>query len=446
MTRSVATALLVALVAARLVAQAPPAAASAPAASVLVKAGRLVDVRAGNVLSNQAILIEGERIKEVGPAATVMPHAPSGAKVMDLGTATILPGLIDCHTHVTSDPGDYYQQLFRQSPIDQAVVAHVFAKRTLEAGFTTIRNVGADEFVDVALRNAINSGVVAGPRMQVSTMPLSATGGHGDVNGFSPYLRFEQLSGIVNGVDEIRSKIRWEIKYGADLIKVLAGAGVLSEEESVGAPQYSQEELNAVVQEAAMWGKKVAAHAHGAEAIKRAVRAGVASVEHGSLIDEEGVRLMKERGTYLVADIYNDDYILAEYTRLGFPQKIIEKERLVGRQQRENFKKAVEAGVKIAFGTDAGVYPHGWNAKQFAHMVRWGTTPLQAIQAATVNAADLIGWSDRVGALEPGKFADVIGVAGDPLQDVTVLEHVGFVMKGGQVVKDSLTGGVKAAR
>ena len=195
-----------------------------------------------------------------------------------------------------------------------------------------------------------------------------------------------------------------------------------------------------------MWGRKVAAHAHGAEAIKRAVRAGVASVEHGSLIDDEGIRLMKEHGTYLVADIYNDDYIIAEYTRLGFPQKIIEKERLVGRQQRENFKKAVQAGVKIAYGTDAGVYPHGWNAKQFAHMVRWGTTPLQAIQAATVNAADLLGWRDLVGALEPGKFADVIGVMGDPLQDVTVLEHVGFVMKGGQVVKDSLTGGAKAAR
>src|SRR5207245_1321115 len=334
----------------RLPAQAP----TAPAApqTALVKAGRLVDARAGAVLTNQAILIEGERIKELG----------------------------------------------------------------------------------------------AGPRMLVSTMPLSATGGHGDVNGFSPYLRFEQLSGIVNGVDEIRSKIRWEIKYGADLIKVLASAGVLSEEESVGAPQYSQEELNAIVEEAAMWGRKVAAHAHGAEAIKRAVRAGVASVEHGSLIDDEGIRLMKEHGTYLVADIYNDDYIIAEYTRLGFPQKIIDKERLVGRQQRENFKKAVQAGVKIAYGTDAGVYPHGWNAKQFAHMVRWGTTPLQAIQAATVNAADLLGWRDLVGALEPGKFADVIGVMGDPLQDVTVLEHVGFVMKGGMIVKESRTGGAMAER
>jgi imidazolonepropionase-like amidohydrolase len=414
--------------------------------SVLVRAGRLIAVRGGTVLTNQAILIEGDRIKEVGAADAVAGHAPRDARVIDLRNATVLPGLIDCHTHITSEPGDYYKQLFRMSAIDEAVKAHLYAKRTLDAGFTTVRNVGAGEFIDVALRNAINEGAVPGPRMLVSTMPLSATGGHGDVNGMSPYLRFEGFSGIANGVDQIREKIRFEVKYGADLIKVLASAGVLSEEESVGAPQYSQEELNAVVEEAAMWGRKVAAHAHGAEAIKRAVRAGVASVEHGSLIDDEGIRLMKERGTYLVADIYNDDYIIAEYTRLGFPQKIIEKERLVGRQQRENFKKAVQAGVKIAFGSDAGVYPHGWNAKQFAHMVRWGTTPMQAIQAATVNAADLIGWADRVGALEPGKFADVIAVVGDPLQDVAVLEHVVFVMKGGQVVKDSLTGGAKAAR
>ena len=414
--------------------------------TLLVRAGRLLAVRTGAMLTNQAILIDGDRIKEVGPADAVAGHAPKDARVIDLRSATVLPGLIDCHTHITSDPGDYYKQLFRMSPIDEAVRAHIYAKRTLDAGFTTVRNVGAGEFIDVALRNAINEGAVPGPRMLVSTMPLSATGGHGDVNGMSPYLRFDGFTGIANGVDQLRAKIRFEVKYGADLIKVLASAGVLSEEESVGAPQYSQEELNAIVEEAAMWGRKVAAHAHGAEAIKRAVKAGVASIEHGSLIDDEGIRLMKERGTYLVADIYNDDYIVAEYTRLGFPQKIIDKERLVGRQQRENFKRAVQAGVKIAYGTDAGVYPHGWNAKQFAHMVRWGTTPLQAIQAATVNAADLLGWADRVGALEPGKFADVIAVTGDPLQDVTLLEHVGFVMKGGQVVKDSLTGGAKAAR
>src|SRR3989454_136866 len=426
---------LAALLGATLVLSAPAQQATRP--QVLVKAGRLIDPKAGTVLANQAILVEGDRVKETGPAATVAAHAAPGARVIDLGAATVLPGLIDCHTHITSDPGDYYyEQLFRRSPIDEAVVAHIYARRTLEAGFTTVRNVGADEFVDVALRNAIDRGDVAGPRMQVSTMPLSATGGHGDVNGFSPYLRFEQFSGIANGVDEIRSKVRWEIKYGADLIKVLASAGVLSEEESVGAPQYTQEELNVLVAETAMWGKKVAAHAHGAEAIKRAVRAGVASIEHGSLLDDEGIRLMEEKGTYLGGDVYNDDYILAEYARLGYPQKTIDKERQVGRAQRENFQRAVRAGVKIAFGTDAGVYPHGWNAKQFAHMVRWGLTPMHAIQAATVSAADLMGWSDRVGSLEPGHYADVIAVHGDPLADITTLEKVAFVMKGGVVVKE----------
>ena len=404
---------------------------------ILIKAGRLIDTRAGAVLTNQAILIEGERIKEVGPVQTVAAHAPATARVIDLGGATVLPGLIDCHTHVTSQPANYYEDLFRKSPIDQAIVAHVYARRTIEAGFTTIRDVGAAEFIDVALRNAINAGTVVGPRMQVATLTVGATGGHGDISGFSPYLKFGQFSGIADGVDEIRKLIRFEIKNGADLIKLLATAGVLSEEESVGAPQFSQEEMNAVVLEAAMWGKKVAAHAHGTEGIKRAIRAGVASIEHGSLLDDEAIKMMKERGTYLVADIYNDDYIIAEYKRLGYPDKIIEKEQMVGRLQRESFQRAVKAGVKIAFGTDAGVYPHGWNAKQFAHMVKWGMTPMQALQAATVSAADLLSWSDRIGTLETGKFADIIAVTGDPLADVSVLEHVVFVMKGGQIIKDS---------
>jgi imidazolonepropionase-like amidohydrolase len=271
--------------------------------------------------------------------------------------------------------------------------------------------------------------------MQVATLGVGATGGHGDLTGFSPYLKLGAFSGIADGVDEIRKLVRFEVKYGADLIKVAATAGVLSEEESVGAPQYSQEELNALVREATMWGKKVAAHAHGAEGIKRATRAGVASIEHGSLLDEEGIQLMKERGTYLVADIYNDDYILAEFARLGYPEKIIAKERRIGRLQRENFRRAIRAGVKVAFGTDAGVYPHGWNAKQFAHMVRWGLTPMGAIQAATTNAAALLGWEDRVGAVMPGLYADIIAVDGDPLRDITELERVTFVMKNGVVYK-----------
>jgi imidazolonepropionase-like amidohydrolase len=405
---------------------------------VVIKAGHLVDPVSGTVRQAQVIVIEGDKVKSVGPAASVT--IPAGAKVIDLSDATVLPGLIDCHTHVTGQPENFYEDLFRKSPIDDAVVAHVYAQRTLAAGFTTIRNVGAGNYVDFAVRNAINAGKIAGPRMQASGPSLSATGGHGDLNGMSPYLRFEgDINGVADGVDAIRKKIRENIKYGADVIKLLATAGVLSEEESVGAPQYSLEEMTAAVQEAAMWGRKVAAHAHGTEGIKLAIRAGVASIEHSSFIDEEGIALAKQHGTYLVPDIYNDDYILAEYSRMGYPDKIIEKERLVGRIQRENFSKAVKAGAKIAYGTDSGVYPHGWNGKQFRHMVKWGMTPMQAIQSATTSAADLLGWKDRVGQVSPGFFADLVAVKGDPLADITVLEKVSFVMKGGEIYHNSLT-------
>jgi imidazolonepropionase-like amidohydrolase len=410
----------------------PAQVAPQTAVRTAIRAARLIDGNGGAPMRDAVVIVDGERIVAVGSNLPT----PAGATVIDLGGATLLPGLIDCHTHITGgDPKDYYERLFRRSPIDAAIEAHVYARRTLEAGFTTIRDVGAGEFVDIALRKAIDSGVVVGPRMQAASLAIGATGGHADLTGFSPYLAFKEFSSVADGVDEIRKAVRLRVKNGADLIKVIATAGVLTEEGSAGAPQYSQPELDAVVQEATMWEKKVAAHAHGAEGIKRAVRAGVASIEHGSLVDDEGIRLMKERGTYLVADIYNDDYILAEYGRLKYPDKIIEKERQIGRLQRENFQRAVRAGVKIAFGTDAGVYPHGWNAKQFAHMVRWGLTPMQAIQAATVNAAELLGWRDRIGTIRPGLFADLVAVDGDPLQDVAALEQVRFVMKGGRVYK-----------
>jgi len=413
-----------------------PASAGQPLASsgkiVVIKAARLIDGVNNAPINNAVVIVAGDRITAVGTGLQV----PMGAAVVDLGQATLLPGFIDCHTHVTGQPGEnFYDDAFRRSSIDDAVVAHVYARRTLEAGFTTIRDVGAGEYLDVALRNAIDRGDIPGPRMQVAGLAISATGGHGDLNGFSPYLRFDRMSGIADGIDAIRKLVRTNIKYGADLIKVLATAGVLSEEDSIGGPQYSQEELNALVAEAHMWDRRVAAHAHGAEGIKRAIRAGVSSVEHASFIDDEGIALAKERGTYLVMDIYNDDYILAEYGRKGYPEKIMNKERQVGRVQRENFKKALGAGAKMAFGTDAGVYPHGLNARQFATMVEWGMTPAQAIRAATSNAADLLGWSDRVGSVQPGRLADLVAVAGNPLEDITTLQHVAFVMKGGVVYK-----------
>lgn len=400
-----------------------------------IKAGKLINTEDGSVSENVIILIAADTIQAIGKNIAI----PDSAKIIDLSGQTVLPGLIDCHTHLTSQPGDnYYDDLFRKTPIDYAITAHIYAKRTLDAGFTTVRDVGAAALIDVSLRNAINHGDIPGPRMYVATMFIGSTGSHGDLNGFSPYMEWHQpphMSGVANGVEGVREQVRYNIKYGADVIKFGASAGVLTEEESVGAPQYSQEEMNAIVEEAKLWGKKACAHAHGAEAIKMAVKAGVASIEHGSLLDEEGIKLMIQHGTYLVADVYNDDYILSEYAKLGYPEKIINKEKMVGQAQRNNFKKAVAAGVKIAFGIDAGVYPHGWNAKQFYYMVKYGLTPMQAIQSATINAADLIGIKDKVGSLKVGKYADIVAVTGDVLKDVTLLEHISFVMKSGVVEK-----------
>jgi imidazolonepropionase-like amidohydrolase len=400
---------------------------------VVVRAGHVLDVRTGKTENNQAILIEGGKITSVGPAVTY--KLPAGSMVIDLPNATVLPGLIDAHTHLTGNPTDFgYSGLGISVPRSALIGAHN-AKITLEAGFTTVRNVGADGYSDVALRDAINDGDVPGPRMLVSGPPLGITGGHCD-NDLLPYDYHASADGVADGVEGVQHKVREVIKYGADLIKFCATGGVLSKGDDPNAAQYTLEEMKAIVADAHRLGRKVAAHAHGAQGVIFASEAGVDSVEHGHLMNDEAIATLKKNGTYLVPTLYLMDWHRENAAKANLPDFLQKKMVMVSAQGQNAAKKAFAAGVKIGFGTDAAVYPHGLNAHEFAVYVRLGMTPLQAIQTATINDADLIGWPDKVGTLEPGRWADIIAVDGDPLQDVAVLQHVKFVMKGGSVVKN----------
>ncbi len=403
--------------------------------NVAVHAGKILDVRTGNYASDQIIWIEGGKIKAVGKAADISKQLPAGTKTIDLSNSTVLPGLIDCHTHLTMSPDMMGPRGLHISNPRSALIGARNARVTLEAGFTTVRNVGASGYADIALRDAINAGDVPGPRMLASGPPLSITGGHGDNNFLAPHFNYSE-DGVANGIDGVTLKVRENIKYGADLIKFMATGGVLSEGDNPALEQYSPEEMKAIIDTAHGLGRKVAAHAHGALGIKNAVLAGVDSIEHGSYINDEDIALMKQHGTYLVPTVFLEDWLFANYQHLGFTQSMTDKMNTVLPIAKQNLSHAFKEGVKVAFGTDAAVYPHGMNAGEFGTMVKMGLPTLVAIQAATVNAADLLGWSDRVGTLEPGKFADIVAVDGDPIADVTTLEHIRFVMKGGEVVKN----------
>jgi len=394
------------------------------------------------MMSDVIVMVDGGKVVVVERAGKV--SVPTGTVRIELPNASCLPGLIDVHDHLTSDPSHSGYRSLGISVPRSTLTGAKNASKTLRAGFTTVRNVGAAGYSDVALRDAINDGDVEGPRMLVSGPALGITGGHCDENLLAPEFNFKEY-GVADGPWAARAKVREVIKYGADLIKICASGGVLSKGDQPGTPQYTLEEMQAIAQEAHKLGRKVAAHAHGTQSIKDAIRAGIDSIEHSSLIDDEGIALAKQHGTFLVFDIYNDDFILQEGPKVGMLPESIEKERQIGKLQRANFRHAFLAGTKMAFGTDGGVYPHGDNAKQFPLMVEYGMKPIDAIRAATLNAAELLGWSDSAGVVQKGSYADLIAVEGDPLTDVSVLKNVRFVMKGGTVVRNDWAAGAQGA-
>jgi len=401
------------------------------ATRTLVRTGHILDVKTGTESAAQTIIVTGDRITAIAPTASTPKQ--SGDTEIDLTKYTVMPGLIDVHTHLTmANNFDPYFEL-SMTPAKEAIIGVENAKVTLEAGFTTVRNVGANDYTDVALRDEINAGHIPGPHMQVSGPALGITGGHMDEN-LLPYEYHIHGQAVADGIPAVQHQVRENIKYGADLIKIGATGGVLSKGDDPQASQYTLEEMQAIVADAHRLGRKVAAHAHGAQGILWASEAGVDSIEHGSYLNDEGIAMMKKKGTYLVPTAYLVDW-MQQYGNL--PPIYQQKMKDVSAVEKQNAIKAIKAGVKVALGTDAAVYPHGLNAHEVdVYVNQFGMSPLAAIQTGTINAADLMGWTDKVGTIEPGKWADIIAIDGDPLKDVKILQHVPFVMKGGIVYKN----------
>jgi imidazolonepropionase-like amidohydrolase len=403
---------------------------------IAVRARRLIDGNGGAPLSPAVVLVRGERIEAVGKDLAV----PAGAKVIDLKGATLLPGLVDLHTHLTGGAVHWEDALLKTTPSSAALHGAKNALETLRAGFTSCRDMGPEwPFVDVDLRNAIDAGVVPGPRLQVAGNYVSATGGAGDARQFSIYVDVPLVQNLADGVDAVRRAVRTNFKHGADFIKILATGAVLSKGIEPGAQQYSDEELRVAVEEAARWGRPVAAHAHGAEGIKAAIRAGVRTIDHGSMLDDEGVELLKSRPeTFYTPTLYVGEAVVREGVELGIPASEIERSRKMSEHRNSTFRRALAAGIPVPFSTDAGVFPHGQNARELTLRVREGEPPMQALVSATKLSAQVMGWEDRIGTVEPGKYADLIAVEGDPLADISLLERVQWVMKGGVVYRDEL--------
>jgi imidazolonepropionase-like amidohydrolase len=412
-------------------------------ARTVIRPGLLLDVVSGDLLPDRAVIVDDSRIAAVVAAGDAPADGPA---VIDLPGRTLLPGLIDCHAHLTGEPdsGHGYLDLLTRTGAQEALSGARNARDTLRAGFTTVRDVGTFRaFVDVALRDAIDAGWLPGPRMRVAGAYVTCSGGGGDITGLAPdvdaVVPYELRLGVVDSVDDVRRAVRRILHGGADLVKLIATGAVMTPGGVPGAPELTEEQIRAAVEEASLSGADVAAHAHGAEGIKRAVRGGVRSIEHGSLMDDEAIQMMAGAGTFLVADVYNGDYIAETGRQQGWRADVLRKNDETTQAQRDGFAKCLAAGVRIAYGTDSGIYPHGLNARQFAYQVRCGQSPLDAIRSATVGAAELIRWDDRVGRIEPGYLADVIAVDGNPLQDIRLLENVGFVMKDGAAQPDTIS-------